>query len=85
MTVIREIGASGVGSGAEWNGMEQNKNNKNKNKGEMQCHCSTPYQQSMSSWTNGAPSAFRLVVSIQQEGWFVSEHQGVCDKSPPQD
>ena len=51
----------------------------------MQYHHSTPYQQSMSSWTNSTPSTARLVVSVQQEGWFVSGCQGVCNRSPPQD
>ena len=39
----------------------------------------------MSSWTNGAPSVFRLVVGAQQEGRSISECQGVCDRSPLQD
>ena len=87
-------GNRGVGN-REWSGVERNraeqsgtewkKNNKNKNKGKMRYHRSTPYQQSMSSWTNGAPSIFGLVVGAQQEGQFASERQGVCDRSPLQD
>ena len=78
----------------EWSGVEQNRAEwsgiriiriKIKIKEKMRYHCSTPYQRSMSSWTNGAPSIFRLVVGTQQEGRFASEHQGVCDRSPLQD
>ena len=83
--VIGEIGESGIGSGVEQSGTEWNKNNKNKNKGKMRYHHSTPYQRSMSSWTNSAPSVFGLVVSAQQEGRFASECWGVCDRSPLQD
>ena len=39
----------------------------------------------MSSWTNGAPSVFGLVVGVLQEGQFALERRGVCSRSLPRD
>ena len=76
----------------EWSGVERNGAERSgiriiriKIKEKMRYHHSTPYQQSMSSWTNGAPSVFGLVVGAQQEGQFASECWGVCDRSPLRD
>ena len=35
----------------------------------------------MSPWTNSVLSVVWLAVFEQWEGWFSSEHQGVCDRN----
>ena len=53
-----------------------------KNKGKQRYHHSTPYQRSMSPWTNGMLSIIWSAAFEQREGRFSSERQGVCDRNP---
>ena len=71
------------GSVMEWSvagAAEQSSIKKTKEK--WQYHRSTPYQQSMSPWTNGMLSVVWSAVFEQREGRFSSECQGVCDRNP---
>ena len=79
-----KIGGLWVGDGVEcsrnsrmeWNGKIK------KIKEKQQYHHSTPYQWSMSSWTNSMLSIVWSAVFKQREGRFSLEHQGVCDRNP---